>query len=165
MWIQTNENLRRHSFIFLWTNWPYVQTKTVIKKWRFRWPKQRFANFQWWQCEQRKRINKHRVSVDGNKRSYRTVWWGRWLPIARGHRRAREHYGAVAVLILNKPLISRPQICQSCLWESQKTWKVGSFITMKLLLSWWSGSLILVPVLLLNQPAFRRCPPGGYSPI
>ena len=31
MWIQINENLRRHSFIFLWTDWPYVQTKTVIK--------------------------------------------------------------------------------------------------------------------------------------
>ena len=99
---------------------------------------------------------------------------GRWLPIARGHRQAREHYGTVAVLILNRALISRPQICQSCLWESQKTWKVGSFITMKLLPSWWSGSLILVFAWIYRwssrSVAKSACfsqvpPPRGYSPI
>lgn len=102
----------------------------------------------------------------------RTVWWGRWLPIARGHCRARKHYGAVAVLILNKPLISRPQICQSCLWESQKTWKVGSFITMKLLLPWWSGSLILVfawiyrwsSLSVAKSACFSQVPPRGLLP-
>lgn len=99
---------------------------------------------------------------------------GRWLPIARGHRRAREHYGAVAVLILNRPLISRPQICQSSLWESQKTWKVGSFITMKLLLSWWSGSLIFVFAWIYRwssrSVAKSACfsqvpPPPGLTPL
>ena len=66
----------------------------------------------------------------------------------------------------------KTSICQSCLWESQKTWKVGSFITMKLLPSWWSGSLILVFAWIYRWSSrsvaksarFSQVPPRGLLP-